>query len=327
MDLMLRRITLRKLTGHSHEQVIDIVCLDNVWVPRRDDLPSWVVDWKSLWNKHKSRSCASRAGRFLSHPSTTPYRVCGNSSPLLEVSQDELALTCHGHKFDVICGLSSLNEEPEGYSQATGEPSSVATTCEHELSINQNIYGTESKLCKAIWLSAVHNPRKYGSDEAPLFLVKTFQELISGTFQQPLRNLKNWIEDMKTAGEFKIHGRELKHWFSSTHTDMSELQMVGAPGLTSQETVEDDPKFWSAFQIGELGRRMMETGKGYVGIAHKQSRVGDSIVLLQGASVPIILRPCEDGYRVIGEAYVHGIMNGEFWGAQDESTMQTFDLK
>jgi hypothetical protein len=72
---------------------------------------------------------------------------------------------------------------------------------------------------------------------------------------------------------------------------------------------------------------MMETSKGYVGIARPQSQVGNSIVLIQGASVPIILRRCEGDYRVIGEAYVHGIMDGEFWEAQDEATMQEFHLK
>ncbi|EPE24734.1 hypothetical protein GLAREA_08587 [Glarea lozoyensis ATCC 20868] len=327
MDSIFRRITLRKLTGVNHEQVIDVICLNDSWAPRRDDLPSWVFDWKSLWDIHGPKSYASRKDRSLSHPSRTPYKACGQSSSFVGVSSDELTLTCHGYKFDMICSLSSFNRVKKRYSQAIGEASSRVATCEHELSINQNVYGTESKLFRAIWLSAYHNTVGYGNDEVPLSFFETFQEVISGTLQNNSKFFEAWWEDLKTTAEFKIYGRKLKHWFSSSHTDMSELQMVDAPDSSIVIPIQKNHDFWSAFQIGYLGRRMMITGKGYVGLAHRQSMIGDFIVLLRGASVPIVLRPCEGGYRVIGEVYVHGIMNGEFWEAQDESTMQTFDLK
>jgi hypothetical protein len=39
---------------------------------------------------------------------------------------------------------------------------------------------------------------------------------------------------------------------------------------------------------------------------------GDQVWVLKGGDVPLILRPVKDGrYRLIGEAYVHGIMRGE----------------
>jgi hypothetical protein len=40
---------------------------------------------------------------------------------------------------------------------------------------------------------------------------------------------------------------------------------------------------------------------------------GDEIWILPGASVPLILRKvsAECRYRVVGDAYVHGIMHGE----------------
>lgn len=76
-------------------------------------------------------------------------------------------------------------------------------------------------------------------------------------------------------------------------------------------------EFWDVVQLGYLGRRLMETNKGYVGMAHAQSQAGDVIALLQGASVPIILRPCEGGYKVIGE----------YWDAQDEASMAEFHIK
>jgi hypothetical protein len=39
---------------------------------------------------------------------------------------------------------------------------------------------------------------------------------------------------------------------------------------------------------------------------------GDKVVVLFGAELPFILRQDKDGhYQVIGEAYVHGVMDGE----------------
>jgi hypothetical protein len=38
---------------------------------------------------------------------------------------------------------------------------------------------------------------------------------------------------------------------------------------------------------------------------------GDAITVLTGARIPIVLRPREDGYTVVGDAYVQGIMDGE----------------
>ncbi|KAF5700747.1 heterokaryon incompatibility 6 OR allele [Fusarium mundagurra] len=51
--------------------------------------------------------------------------------------------------------------------------------------------------------------------------------------------------------------------------------------------------------------------KGFIGVADSRSLYTDFIVIALGASVPYILRKEEAGYRLIGCAYVHGIMEGE----------------
>jgi hypothetical protein len=54
------------------------------------------------------------------------------------------------------------------------------------------------------------------------------------------------------------------------------------------------------------------TRKGYfLTISHGKTEAGDVICVLLGGSVPYILRPIDDSYILIGEAYVHGIMDGE----------------
>lgn len=62
-------------------------------------------------------------------------------------------------------------------------------------------------------------------------------------------------------------------------------------------------------------RRLFTTDTGYVGLGNHHMAAGDRVAVLFGLHVPCILRPLsdrpEDGYEFIGEAYVHGAMNGE----------------
>lgn len=44
---------------------------------------------------------------------------------------------------------------------------------------------------------------------------------------------------------------------------------------------------------------------------------GDKVFVLRGSEVPFILRPCglgREGFFVVGDCYVHGIMDGEALG-------------
>lgn len=59
-------------------------------------------------------------------------------------------------------------------------------------------------------------------------------------------------------------------------------------------------------------RRFFITKNGYIGLGPKSMQAGDSVFVFPGGIVPFILRTSDLGsYRLVGEAYVHGIMNGE----------------
>lgn len=58
--------------------------------------------------------------------------------------------------------------------------------------------------------------------------------------------------------------------------------------------------------------RFMTTMLGRVGWAHPRSRKGDEICLLEGCSVPVILRARAEGdFVLVGDAYVEAVMDGE----------------
>jgi hypothetical protein len=61
-----------------------------------------------------------------------------------------------------------------------------------------------------------------------------------------------------------------------------------------------------------LGRLPFITRKGHLVLGPEYAELGEFVALIKGTQVPFILRRQSDGqYRLIGEAYVDGIMGGE----------------
>jgi hypothetical protein len=70
-----------------------------------------------------------------------------------------------------------------------------------------------------------------------------------------------------------------------------------------------------SFANGNRGRTLFKTTKGMFGLGHTAIQPGDTVNLLWGIRSPIILRPRDDeagGFTFVGDAYVDGIMHGEF---------------
>jgi hypothetical protein len=60
-------------------------------------------------------------------------------------------------------------------------------------------------------------------------------------------------------------------------------------------------------------RRIMRTRNGYIGLAPRYAEPGDWIGVFKGGNFPLVIRPDGPHWQLIGECYVHGIMNGEAW--------------
>ena len=57
-------------------------------------------------------------------------------------------------------------------------------------------------------------------------------------------------------------------------------------------------------------RRFMITETGVFGLVPANTEVGDTIMIFQGMSVPVVVRKLRWSYRLIGECYIHGAMDG-----------------
>jgi hypothetical protein len=78
-----------------------------------------------------------------------------------------------------------------------------------------------------------------------------------------------------------------------------------------------NPRDWKLSMLHAITlRKLCITEGGLLGLAPMNSIPGDRIALLEGGSVPFIVRPTgvENQFEMVGDAYVHGIMDGEAWG-------------
>jgi hypothetical protein len=93
----------------------------------------------------------------------------------------------------------------------------------------------------------------------------------------------------------------------------TEIQSTIA--LTTQhlpETFDPDHEHISeSFRLAYRGRRLFLTGDKYLGIGPESLEVGDQVWVLAGAQVPLVLRSTGSRWRLVGEAYVCGVMDGE----------------
>ncbi|KAM5344500.1 hypothetical protein ACJ41O_013036 [Fusarium nematophilum] len=104
----------------------------------------------------------------------------------------------------------------------------------------------------------------------------------------------------------------------------------------AQWYVRQDPGFkeYRETLMSYSAWRPFLTTRGYVGLGPAYMVAGDVVAIFYGLPVPFVLRPQaeeksqEKGrqmYQLIGEAYVHGIMDGEFFREpRDETTIVLF---
>lgn len=84
--------------------------------------------------------------------------------------------------------------------------------------------------------------------------------------------------------------------------------------------------FW--IKLGDIkNSTFVLTTSGYMGLAPKWTQVGDIICVLPGCCVPMVLRPVEHYYSLVGECYVLGLMDGEMLNDSGwEANLRDFEI-
>ncbi len=81
-----------------------------------------------------------------------------------------------------------------------------------------------------------------------------------------------------------------------------------------EEAQQNPYSFPAAVNIANKGRNFFTTSDGYMGVGPPYARPGDKICIIQGANLPFLVRPEKDGYLLVGEIFVLGLMDGEYKG-------------
>jgi hypothetical protein len=72
-----------------------------------------------------------------------------------------------------------------------------------------------------------------------------------------------------------------------------------------------------------LGNRVARTDNGLLGVVPHNTRVGDDVALLVGGRCPFVIRKHGRKWKLVGDSYVYGMMEGEMW---DEVSCEAMDF-
>lgn len=270
------------------------------------NLPSWVPDW--------SVPRTAYALTFHDEFSSTPtiYTAARESQYVWKQPKSNRGLLLSGFKFDCIIVLGYADEHSVTANNFTKRqwfeigPKKLfwQLSCER-------VVGVRSK------------KQKYATSEDILDVY--WQTLCAGctleTFNAIRQEFLSFDEAMKSLS--LLHKANLSSSFLMVTFFMYcfLIQRIFSLRFGIESLIR-----WDGFSdrmVFGMGRRMARTSKGYIGLVPATTQPGDCVYLLKGGHVPFILREKGGVVRLIGEAYIHGIMKGE---AFDEGKCEDIEI-
>jgi hypothetical protein len=128
------------------------------------------------------------------------------------------------------------------------------------------------------------------------------------------------IKDVRELGLRMIMCHLLIQVFSYLHSILRRcflwrlLSHVGLRLLQYQArriSTDTDAELLARWHSASVGRRLIRTRNGYIGMAGALTMKGDHIALVKGGRIPLVLRRTGEKWIFVSDSYVHGIMQGE----------------
>jgi hypothetical protein len=221
-----------------------------------------------------------------------------------------------------------VNEPRDLSAMVTGDPFMAGGKTQPEISftegdqvmVAQGIYITDLKEVVGPLLPVLKLPgdtratiediaKSQGVDEVFQQLASLYRDCVSKEdFWRALvmdRDRAGFIEHCPAPDEFEhmaqviFEEKSVPASFNPELSDLERKQLFIAPFVASIQKSLTHRCFFTA------------TTGNYMGIGPCYSKPGDIAVILYGCNVALILRPLGSRFELIGDAYVHGIMNGE----------------
>lgn len=271
-------------------------------------LPSWVSDW----SVPRTAYALTFHDEFSSTPAT--YTAAKDTKYIWKQPQSKSGLVLSGFRFDRIIDVGYADETNINVTAITHrqnlQPKSVRLfwllSCEQ-------IAGVRSKKQK----------QKYNTGEDILDVY--WQTLCAGCTLEDFNTIRE--EFLSFDAVMKIlsflHKLHLSSSFLIVKFMMFSFmfQKFVFPYFGIKPPMEYDG-FDQRVVFG-MGRRMARISEGYIGLVPARTQPGECVWLLKGGNVPFVVRDENGTKRLVGEAYIHGIMKGE---AFDERKCEDIEI-
>ncbi|KAF4441570.1 heterokaryon incompatibility protein [Fusarium austroafricanum] len=256
-------------------------------------LPTWVPDWCDIGMRGVR---TYRINHYAIHKATG--RLSGRG-PALSVKVD-----VNVHRFGCrVDEITNVMHPPEWVQTTPYEPSGLKDPDNWFQSIATfTRLGTESGPGEDyIWRTIARNtPARH--TRIPL---QGRTSIIEGTCELRRKIMRLQDVDARSLTDQEIefiHNSPLYNNFGSNSGVLND-QQVSWFATTWRESLS----------CGNRNRTLFKTSKGMLGLGYVDIEIGDIVSLIWGVSSPIILRQRRDGgFYFCGDAYVDGIMQGEY---------------
>jgi hypothetical protein len=295
------------------------------------ELPSWVPDWRvtvrPLVCPLMVSQSAGSIGNFRPHHSlkySACYSASSSSKPNVSFTSDLRQISCEG----ILLGcIDSLTDSPAQNWSSYLPGSNPFYQNRSRSTILPNKSGSQfvPQIAKSLMRCLVLNRMDhYLNHQAPeQQYMKEFLACIAETMDDAHNADVFFLSWFKANQHFRIQGLELRN----IATILLRENWIGCWDRSNELNRES---FISRFHdtAVKMARRLAVSETGLLVMVPKQTKRDDSICILYGCSVPVILRRCQStgAYRFVGECYVDGFMNSEATGLEGAYTKRSFLL-
>jgi hypothetical protein len=302
----------------KQKQDLYVICLAGMQPRTYHKLPSWLPDWGP--SKPQYMLCSLFTGKQWPF-----FDAAGGTAAVASISSDriepDIILKCKGRVVDTVDGVA-------GDPWWADRPTSL-----RQSQCKKNAYKTQVGAFEALVRTVTANTNRMGSWGAPppefkTVFAKRWHELRDTTAAyeadstQPLplpfyMRASGFERAWRSMRELKLDGVGLNEHVEAGLLD-AQKKVSGSGSSEGQFDFSAPAPFhplWTALEhsAGQVcyERFVYTTDGGYIGVGSSTVEPGDKVVILMGCKVPVVLRPLDKGYQLIGETYVDGLMYGE----------------
>ena len=249
-----------------------------------EGLPSWVPDW-------------SRQTRSTFHSSK--FSFANFSQPKITLSPEPGQLHIRGAIIDSFeylgfpCRFYSLEPSKDRLYREFMDRDSELPPVQTDMHMRQVVYSTSAMMFDYLC----------STDRYPEGVDNAMARTLTADCTRTGERSETDPAYMDGFGAFKR--------FNDASLEMPVLSKPVEPDSGAARLLDEAWPYESALQDVHKGRRICVTKGRYMGVTTYDTEKGDLLVLLEGFTMPFVLRPNGDNFVIIGDCYIHGIMDGE----------------